>query len=94
MCAPMLDNDDSGRPPPPPFVFLSPLRRSIFDFVSPNYLGTLKEFQASFGNPIEKEQDQERQAALRRVTKPFLLRRLKTDEDIRGELPSKARKSV
>ncbi|KAK3283330.1 hypothetical protein CYMTET_8966 [Cymbomonas tetramitiformis] len=62
---------------------------SLFDFILPGYLGTVKEFEREYSKPIEKEQSQEALESLKKVTAPFLLRRLKTDRSIIQELPEK-----
>jgi uncharacterized Zn finger protein/superfamily II DNA or RNA helicase len=62
---------------------------SIMDFVNPNYLGTMVEFSERYSNPIERENDQQRLDAFRKVTAPFILRRLKSDKSIIQDLPDK-----
>ena len=63
--------------------------RSIMDFVNPGYLGTEKEFEAEFSNPIQINHDHEKAAIFRKITAPFILRRLKTDKSIISDLPDK-----
>jgi SNF2 family DNA or RNA helicase/uncharacterized Zn finger protein len=62
---------------------------SIFDFINPRYLRSIKDFTNEYSIPIEKYRDQEKIAQLKRVTSPFLLRRLKTDNSIIQDLPEK-----
>jgi len=62
---------------------------SIFDFVLPGFLGTIKQFKKVYSKPIEADNDEEALANLRALTSPFLLRRLKTDPEICKELPEK-----
>ena len=62
---------------------------SIFDFVGKGYLGSLAGFKRDFATPIEKYRDPAKAEALRRVTAPFLLRRMKTDKAIIQDLPEK-----
>ncbi|MFZ4084647.1 MAG: SNF2-related protein [Vampirovibrionia bacterium] len=62
---------------------------SIFDFINPHYLRSIKDFTNEYSIPIEKYRDQEKIAQLKRVTSPFLLRRLKTDKSIIQDLPEK-----
>jgi len=62
---------------------------SIYDFTVPTYLGTAKAFQDRFATPIEREQDGRRTAELKRLVKPFMLRRKKKDPSIQLELPDK-----
>jgi len=62
---------------------------SIMDFVNKGYLGGLSKFNEEFGKPIQQERDQQRLDQFRRVTSPFLLRRVKTDKTIISDLPDK-----
>jgi SNF2 family DNA or RNA helicase len=62
---------------------------SIFDFLNPGLLGTETGFEDRFATPIEQEGDAEARTLLRRVTAPFILRRLKTDKSIITDLPDK-----
>ena len=62
---------------------------SLFDFVLPGYLESLPRFTSTYREPIERYQDQAKAAELRRVTQPFLLRRMKTDLAIAPDLPDK-----
>ncbi|MBD2867181.1 DEAD/DEAH box helicase [Paenibacillus arenilitoris] len=62
---------------------------SIYDFMNPNYLGSLTAFTNRFANAIEKERDAERTADLQKLVKPFMLRRKKKDPHIRLDLPEK-----
>ncbi|HEX5222853.1 MAG TPA: SNF2-related protein [Verrucomicrobiae bacterium] len=60
---------------------------SIFDFLMPGYLGTVKDFRERYELPIVKEKNVEVQARLARRLRPFLLRRLK--KDVAADLPAK-----
>jgi uncharacterized Zn finger protein/ERCC4-related helicase len=62
---------------------------SIMDFVNPNYLGSMAEFEASYSHPIEQENNQQCLKAFRKATAPFILRRLKSDKSIIQDLPDK-----
>jgi hypothetical protein len=62
---------------------------SIMDFCNPGLLGSQAGFRASFTVPIERLQDDEAAAQLRRITRPFVLRRKKSDPTIAPELPDK-----
>lgn len=62
---------------------------SIFAFLNPGLLGGAEEFRKSFALPIERYQDEEAAARLRRLVQPFLLRRLKSDPSIIADLPEK-----
>ncbi|MDR0731431.1 MAG: DEAD/DEAH box helicase, partial [Treponema sp.] len=63
--------------------------RSLFDFVLPGYLGTAAEFKAAYRIPIEVLRNAEKAGALKKITAPFLLRRLKTDKTVIADLPEK-----
>ncbi len=62
---------------------------SIFDFANKGYLGTIKNFTETFSKPIELERDQEKLELFRKITAPFILRRLKVDKSIISDLPDK-----
>ena len=63
--------------------------RSLFDFILPGYLGDAADFRNEYRIPIEVMRNGEKAEALRKITSPFLLRRLKTDKTIIGDLPEK-----
>ena len=62
---------------------------SIMEFVNPGLLGPRSAFRERFAVPIEKDGDERAAQALRRATRPFILRRLKTDRSIISDLPEK-----
>ena len=62
---------------------------SILSAVQPKLLGTQKEFAKTFAEPIEGDRDPQAAEAFRRLTAPFMLRRLKTDKSIIADLPEK-----
>lgn len=62
---------------------------SIMDFINPGALGTVHSFRARFAVPVERDGDTDSAARLRRITGPFVLRRLKTDPTILDDLPDK-----
>ncbi len=62
---------------------------SLMHVLNPGLLGTAAEFKRKFAVPIERDQDQAATDLLRRVTSPFVLRRLKTDKSIIDDLPDK-----
>ncbi|MDE3087547.1 MAG: ATP-dependent helicase, partial [Acidobacteriota bacterium] len=62
---------------------------SIMQFLNPGMLGSEKAFRERFSLPIERDGDDEAAARLRRITGPFVLRRLKTDRSIIADLPDK-----
>ena len=61
---------------------------SIFDFLMPNFLDTLPFFKNYYQNPIEKDNDLNRQKLLNERVKPFIIRR--TKEKVAHELPPKS----
>ena len=67
---------------------------SIMDFLNPGLLGTASEFKKTFLAPIQFEKDTEVMDQLKRITGPFILRRLKTDKDIIRDLPEKQEMKV
>ncbi len=62
---------------------------SIMDFTNKKYLGSQAMFQSDFAYPIEVEQDTAALKRFKRITEPFLLRRMKTDKSIITDLPDK-----
>jgi uncharacterized Zn finger protein/superfamily II DNA or RNA helicase len=62
---------------------------NLFDFINPGYLGSMSHFKTMLANPIEQTHDQQAIERLRKVTAPFILRRLKTDKHIIADLPEK-----
>ncbi|MFC5287742.1 SNF2-related protein [Actinokineospora guangxiensis] len=62
---------------------------SIMDFANPGLLGSVHRFRARFAVPIERYGDEDAATRLRRVTGPFVLRRVKTDPTIISDLPDK-----
>ena len=62
---------------------------SIMSFLNPGYLGPLDTFRRTFALPIERYQDQESSERLRKLVRPFILRRLKTDPRVIQDLPEK-----
>ncbi|MFY4775191.1 DEAD/DEAH box helicase [Metabacillus sp. RGM 3146] len=62
---------------------------SIFDFTNHGYLGTLHGFHKRFVLPIEKDRETATVERLRKLIRPFLLRRTKRDEQVALNLPEK-----
>ncbi len=67
---------------------------SIWQFLEPGFLGSQADFRRRFFVPIQVQHDAEAAAALKRLTGPFLLRRLKTDKAIIADLPDKLEMKV
>jgi SNF2-related domain/SNF2 Helicase protein/Helicase conserved C-terminal domain len=62
---------------------------SIMDFLNPGLLGSSGQFRARYAIPVERRGEAEPAQRLRAVTRPYLLRRLKTDPAIISDLPQK-----
>ncbi len=68
--------------------------RSLMEFLNPGLLGSAREFRTRFSIPIERFRDADSAQRLRRLTGPFLLRRLKTDPALVPDLPRKMEMKV
>jgi len=62
---------------------------SIIDFLNPGMLGSSEQFRARYAIPVERHGQTEPAQRLRAVTRPYVLRRLKTDPTIISDLPDK-----
>ncbi len=62
---------------------------SVMDVLNPGLLGTAERFRARYAVPVERHGNVEAAELLRRVTRPYLLRRVKTDPTIIDDLPEK-----
>ncbi len=60
---------------------------TLFNFLNPGLLGSFKDFNEKFAIPIERDQDSGSRNHLRKLIRPFILRRLKND--VLQELPAK-----
>jgi Superfamily II DNA/RNA helicases, SNF2 family len=67
---------------------------SIMEFLNPGLLGTRADFKRNYYVPIQSGSDPEVPARLKKITSPFILRRLKTDRSIIGDLPEKLEMKV
>ena len=65
---------------------------SLFEFINPGILGNKSYFFSNFAKPIQSENDQEKNNQLKRLVKPFILRRKKMD--VLEDLPSKTEISL
>src|SRR5207237_5514448 len=61
---------------------------SIFDFINPGLLGSSKEF-SSYAKHLADSEAQNPYGPLRELVRPYVLRRMKTDKRIIGDLPDK-----
>lgn len=66
---------------------------SIIDFTNKGYLGSAKEFDEAYARPIQKLGDTKVAERFRKVTAPFMMRRLKTDKTIISDLPDKVERN-
>ena len=62
---------------------------SIMDYANKGFLDTPKAFREKFVNPIRLYNDSECAARFRKVTAPFMMRRMKADKSIISDLPDK-----
>lgn len=60
---------------------------NLFNFINPGLLSTLNHFNRYFAIPIERYQDREAKLKLKKLIRPFILRRIKSD--VLDELPSR-----
>jgi SNF2 family DNA or RNA helicase len=67
---------------------------SIMEFTNPGLLGTAEKFRERYALPIERHGSAPAAEALKRLTQPFVLRRLKTDKTIISDLPDKQEMKV
>ncbi len=67
---------------------------SIMEVLNPGLLGTAGEFREKLAVPIEKLGDADRAEQLRRMIRPFVLRRLKSDPTVAADLPEKMEMKV
>ena len=62
---------------------------SIMEFCNPDLLGSETAFRDTFARPIERYGDEHKAEQLRRLIRPFILRRSKTNERVIDDLPDK-----
>ncbi|HEY5985446.1 MAG TPA: DEAD/DEAH box helicase, partial [Streptosporangiaceae bacterium] len=62
---------------------------SIMDFLNPGMLGSSEQFRTRYAIPVERHGLTEPAQRLRTITRPYVLRRLKTDPAIIDDLPEK-----
>lgn len=65
---------------------------SIFSFINPGLLGSIKSFQNKYSTPIEMHQAPEKIQALKALVSPYILRRLKSE--VLSELPPKTEQII
>jgi SNF2 family DNA or RNA helicase len=64
------------------------------EFANPGLLGSAKSFRDRYAVPVERHGSAEAARQLRRITEPFVLRRLKSDKSIISDLPEKQEMKV
>ncbi|MDR2999678.1 MAG: DEAD/DEAH box helicase [Fibromonadaceae bacterium] len=62
---------------------------SIMDYTNKGYLGSVKTFKDDFATPIQLFNDEQVAKKFRKITSPFMMRRMKTDKSIISDLPDK-----
>ncbi|MDR2962121.1 MAG: DEAD/DEAH box helicase [Bacteroidales bacterium] len=62
---------------------------SIMDFTNKGYLGSVKNFKEDFATPIQVYNDEKTVSRFRKITAPFMMRRMKNDKTIISDLPDK-----
>lgn len=62
---------------------------SIMDFTNKGYLGTVKTFKEDYATPIQVFNDEQVVTKFRKITAPFMMRRMKSDKSIISDLPDK-----
>ena len=67
---------------------------SIMEFLNPGLLGSARAFRARFAVPVERFHDEDAAMLLKRLTGPFVLRRVKTDRSVIADLPAKLEMKV
>jgi superfamily II DNA or RNA helicase len=67
---------------------------SLMEFLNPGLLGNQAEFKRKFFVPIQVERDGSAVEWLKKLTSPFILRRLKTDKTVIADLPDKLEMKV
>jgi SNF2 family DNA or RNA helicase len=67
---------------------------SLLEFLNPGLLGSQAHFKRTFFVPIQAGRDPEAAERLKRLTGPFILRRLKTDKTVIADLPEKLEAKV
>ena len=60
---------------------------NLFHFINPGLLGSLTSFNERYALPIERHQDREARRKLKKLIRPFILRRIKSQ--VLEELPSR-----
>lgn len=62
---------------------------SIMDYTNKGYLGGIKAFKEDYASPIQVFNDEQVVRKFRKITSPFMMRRMKSDKSIISDLPDK-----
>jgi SNF2 family DNA or RNA helicase len=62
---------------------------SIMDYTNKGYLGNVKSFKEDYASPIQVFNDEQVVLKFRKITSPFMMRRMKSDKSIISDLPDK-----
>jgi uncharacterized Zn finger protein/superfamily II DNA or RNA helicase len=62
---------------------------SIMDYANKGYLGTVNVFKDEYADPVQLFNDERVTAKFRKITAPFMMRRMKSDKTIISDLPDK-----
>ncbi|MDR1973966.1 MAG: DEAD/DEAH box helicase [Bacteroidales bacterium] len=62
---------------------------SIMDYTNKGYLGNIKTFKESYAEPIQISNDEHIALKFRKITAPFMMRRMKSDKTVISDLPDK-----
>ncbi|MDR0970753.1 MAG: DEAD/DEAH box helicase [Lentimicrobiaceae bacterium] len=62
---------------------------SIMDYANKGYLGNLKTFKDDYASPIQVFNDEQIAEKFKKITAPFMMRRMKSDKTIISDLPDK-----
>lgn len=62
---------------------------SIMDYTNKGYLGSIKNFNKDYAAPIQVFNDEQVVHKFRKITSPFMMRRMKSDKSIISDLPDK-----
>jgi SNF2 family DNA or RNA helicase/uncharacterized Zn finger protein len=62
---------------------------SIFDFTNKGYLGSVTNFNNEFARPITVDKSHKHLEVFKKITAPFIMRRMKNDKSIINDLPDK-----
>ncbi len=65
---------------------------NLFNFINPGLLGSLESFNRRFAHPIEQYKDNEARTRLKKLIRPFVLRRLKSE--VLTELPPRTEVTI